>query len=55
MTLDRSAEFLFKTSNLYVSIKTDHAPGELLVGPFLSPRLYFGENLDMVHWVISGI
>ena len=41
MTLDRSPEYLFKTSNLYVSIKTDHAPGEPLVGPFLSPELYF--------------
>ena len=42
MILDRSPEFLFKTSSLYVSIKnqTDHAPGEPLVGPFMSPELY---------------
>ena len=38
-TLDRSPEFLFKTSNLYVSIKSDEA-GEPLVGPLLSPELY---------------
>ena len=40
VTLDRSPEFLFKTSNLYVSIKTSKAPGELLVGPFFSTELY---------------
>ena len=39
MTLDRSPEVLFKTSNLYVSIKTDHALDEPLAGPFLSPEL----------------
>ena len=54
MTLDRSPEFLFKTSNLYVSIKSDHAPDESLVGPFFR-RALFGANLNMVHWVISGI
>ena len=31
MALDRSPEFLFKTSNLYESI-TNQAPGEPLVG-----------------------
>ena len=55
VTIDHSPEFLFKTSNLYVSIKTNHAPGEPLVGPLLSPRYLFGANLNMVHWVISGI
>ena len=37
MTLGRSPECLFKTSNLYVSIKTDHAPGE----PFFCPQSSF--------------
>ena len=36
MTLDRSSEVLFKISNLYVSIKTDHALEEPLAGLFLS-------------------
>ena len=48
MTLDRSPEFLFKTLNLYVSIKTDHA----LVNPWwvnFVPRALFGANLNMVH------
>ena len=40
MTLDRSPEFLFKTSNLYVAIKNGPRSGEPLVGPFLSPELY---------------
>ena len=40
VTLDCSPEFCLKPSNRYVSIKTDHAPGESLVGPFLSPELY---------------
>ena len=44
MTLDRSPEFWFKTSNLYVSFITDQAPGEPLVGPFLSPEL----NLEQI-------
>ena len=35
-------------------LKTDHAPGEPLVGPFF-PRALFGANLNMVHWMISGI
>ena len=39
MTLDRSPEVLFKTSNLYVSIKTDHALDEPLAVPFLSPEI----------------
>ena len=39
MTLDRSPEFLFKTSYLYLSIKTDFALDEPLAGPFLSPEL----------------
>ena len=34
---------------------TNHAPGEPLVGPFLSPGALFGANLNMVHWVVSGI
>ena len=55
MTMDRSPEFLFKTSNLYVSIKTNHAPGEPLVRPFLSPRALYGANLNVVNWVVSGI
>ena len=56
MTMDRSPEFLFKTSYLYVSIKTDHASGEPLVGQFLSLELYLEQiNLSMVHLVITGI
>ena len=39
MTLDRSPGVLFKTSNLYVSIKTDHAFNEPLAGPVLSQEL----------------
>ena len=39
MTLDRLPEALFKTSNLYASIKTDHALDEPLAGPFLSLEL----------------
>ena len=39
MTLDRSPEVLFKTSNLYVSNETDHALDEPLAGPFLAPEL----------------
>ena len=40
VTADRSPEFLFKTSNLYVSIKNWQRSGEPLEGPFLSPELY---------------
>ena len=54
MTLDRSPEFLFKTHNLYVSIKTYHAPGEPLVGPFLSPELYLGQIYIWSTWRYQG-
>ena len=40
MTLDRSPEYLFKTSYLLYLLNTYHPPGETLVGPFLSPELY---------------
>ena len=43
VTLDCSPEVLFNTSNLYVSIKTDHALDEPLAGPFLSPELLLGQ------------
>ena len=48
VTLDRSSEFLFKTSNLYVFIGNWPRSGEPLVGPFLSPRAVFRANLNMV-------
>ena len=44
MTLDRSPEIFFKTSYLYVSIKTDPA----LVNPWW-PRALFGANLNTVY------
>ena len=40
VTPDRSPEFLFKTSNIYVPIKNWPRSGEPLEGPFLSPELY---------------
>ena len=30
-------------------LKTDHVPGEPLVGPFLSPRTLFGANFNIDH------
>ena len=56
VTLDRSPEFLFKASYLYVSIKNWPRSGEPLVGPFLSPELYLEQIfIWSIHWVISGI
>ena len=49
MTLDRSPEFLFKTSHLYVSIKNWPCSGEPLVVPYFVPRAIFGANLNMVY------
>ena len=40
MTFDRSPEVLFKTSNLNMCFKTDHAVDEPLVAPFLSLELF---------------
>ena len=40
LTLDRSPEFMFKTFNLYVSIKNWPCSGEPFVEPFLSQELY---------------
>ena len=49
MTLNRSAECLFKTLISMYLLKPDHAPGEPLVEPFF-PRALFGANLNRVHW-----
>ena len=45
----RSPEFLFKTSNLYVSIKNWSCSGEPLVGSFFGARALFGANLNTVN------
>ena len=39
VTLDRSSEFCLKPLIYLYILKTDHAPGETLVGPFLPPEL----------------
>ena len=49
VTLDRSPEFLFKTLNLYVSIKNWPCSGEPLMGAIFVPRALFGANLNMIH------
>ena len=54
MTLDRSPEVLFKTSNLYISIKTDHALDEPLAGGIFVPRAPFGANLNTIHCGYQG-
>ena len=41
MILDRSPEFCLKPLIYRYLLKTGHAPGDPLVGPFLSPELYF--------------
>ena len=41
MILDRSPEFCLKPLIYRYIIKTGQAPGNPLVGPFLSPELYF--------------
>ena len=38
--MDRSPEFCLKLLIYMYLLKTNHAPGEPLVGPFLSPELY---------------
>ena len=45
----RSPEFLFKTSNLYVSIKNWSCSGEPLVGSFFGARALFWANLNTIH------
>ena len=49
--MERSPEISFKTSSLYVAIKKiDHAPGEPLVGPVLSPELYLEQMNLLFTW-----
>ena len=44
MTLGRSPEFCLKPLIYMYLLKTDHAPGELLVGPFLSQGSIFSKS-----------
>ena len=55
VTLDRSPECLFKTSNLYGSIKNWPCSWWTLGGAIFVPRALFGPYFSMVHWVISRI
>ena len=54
MTMDRSPEVLFKTSNLYISIKTDHALDEPLAGHFC-PQGSFWSKFEYGSLWITGM
>ena len=55
VTLNRSPESLFKTSNLYVSIINWPCSWWTLGGAIFVPITLFGAHLSMVRWVIAGI